>query len=353
MAGVPEFVEATRTGPPWTSRSGICQKALQAHKAWRTRALQYPPYIAYLSLFVLAAGRIGDYARHAYYPRLRDLLGESSNTRLPSFDRMIDLWDDLEKWSREERGESLGRFVARIRGQRWMVGLPLSQTLISEEEIKNLLLFLYEHELDPLDLPSPEIVFRLIQKSGDTVLHRRTIQVLNGTDEISLVLREALLDYVIEELEVSDETFSLEDYPQRHGTNIQARPSLRLCLKHDQLSNHVYFRARIRTSTIIPEEGCTFSRNEFGTIWKCANHLGGWSDTLYNPIGSLELDGAVLNWSKGETFHDIENQWTARFRKAYIRVFTAGWRDGLPDYIERQRLERNVSILYRVNIRKH
>ena len=341
-AGVSEFVEATKTGPPWSSRSGICQKALQAHKAWRTRALQYPPYIGYLSLFVLAAGRIGDYAPHAYYPRLRDLLGENSSARLPSFDRMIDLWDDLEKWSREDREEGLGRFVARIRGQRWMVGLPLSQTLISEEEIRNLVVFLYEHELDPLDLPSPETVFRLIQKSGDTVLHRRTIQVLNGTDEISLVLRDALIDFVMEELEVNEETFSLIEYPNRRSTGIQVQPSLRLCLRHDSLSNQVCFRVRIRTSTEIPEDGCTFSRNGSSSIWKCTNHLGGWSDTLYDPNDSLELDGAILNWNKGETFHGIENQWTAKLRKASTRVFTAGWREGLPDFIERQRLERNV-----------
>jgi hypothetical protein len=55
------FIEAVKEGPPWTTRSGICQKAFQSFENWRAQKLQYPPYIAFLALFVLAAEAEGDF----------------------------------------------------------------------------------------------------------------------------------------------------------------------------------------------------------------------------------------------------------------------------------------------------
>ena len=165
---------------------------------------------------MVAAGKEGEYAPHAYYPRLRDLLGEQGETRAPSsFDRMIDLWDDLEKWSREDQHENLGRFVARIWGGWWKVGLPLSQTLISEDERKHLPLLLSDRGLDPSDLPSPEVVLRILRQTGASLFKRRTLRVLDGEDRDSAVLRSALVDVVIEELEAWDGG-TVEDTP--HGT---------------------------------------------------------------------------------------------------------------------------------------
>src|SRR5713101_2412173 len=89
------FISAVKDGPPWATHRGLCQRALQGLDDWRTRDLRYPPYIGYLALFVLAVGVEGDFAPHAYYPRLRSLLGDGPGSMLPSFDRMLDLWDDL------------------------------------------------------------------------------------------------------------------------------------------------------------------------------------------------------------------------------------------------------------------
>ena len=59
-AGVEEFVSAVRNGPRWVHSQGLCQKAYHSSLHWRVRKLPYPPYVAYLSLFVLAAGLEGD-----------------------------------------------------------------------------------------------------------------------------------------------------------------------------------------------------------------------------------------------------------------------------------------------------
>jgi hypothetical protein len=89
---VPEFVAAVEQGPPWVdSRLGLCQRAAHALDGWRERGLRYPPYVGYLGLFVLAVGVEGEFAPHAYYARLKTLLGwEAVDPGAPpSFDKML------------------------------------------------------------------------------------------------------------------------------------------------------------------------------------------------------------------------------------------------------------------------
>ena len=129
-----EFVAAVRAGPSDVTRSGHCQRALQVAGGWRDRGYAYPPYIAYLALFVLAAGHEGDFDPRDYYPRLWDLLGEPRSGTPPSFDRMWELWQDLEEWSMHDRHEELGVFEARIVGGKDLIGFPLAQTVLTEAE---------------------------------------------------------------------------------------------------------------------------------------------------------------------------------------------------------------------------
>lgn len=343
--GVPEFVEAVKNGPPWTNKQGLCQKALEAFENWRSRELAYPPYIGYLALFVLAGGKGGEYAPHAYYPRLWDLLGETGEKRPPpSFERMIILWDDLEKWSREDQQENFGRFVARIRGNWWKVGLPLSQRLISEDERKALPRLLIYKGFDPADLPSPEVIMRILQEEGPSLLERRTVRVLTGEDDDSKVLRKALLEVVIEELESWDGTVIDESSPVKTKKN---KAYLRLCLKLNKLSQSATCRVRIKSTINLPEEGCKLQQMHTQHIWRCEECFGGWSNTLYDPDTKPvhELNGTQLNWSQGEQFFDEDNRWIVTLQPANIRVFTPGSPDGLPGYVERNRLERNTRFL--------
>src|SRR4028118_212020 len=120
-----DFIEAIKIGLPGAKRKGLCVKAWETQENW-LRELDYPPYIGYLALFVLAAGIEGDFATHSYYPRLRKLLGEEPTTgQYPSFDRMWKLWEDLEKWSHEDKSGELGIFNSNSVGKRNHIGLPI------------------------------------------------------------------------------------------------------------------------------------------------------------------------------------------------------------------------------------
>jgi len=342
-----DFIESVKAGPPWASRSGLCQRALQAFENWRERELRYPPYIAYLALFVLAAGIEGDFAPHAYYPRLRKLLGEDEDAgTLPSFDRMIDLWDDLEKWSVEDKHEELGRFIARIRGGWWKVGLPLSQTVVSKEELKRLPLMFEEAGLDPSAPPSEQVMLRLIRYQGEKVFERRTLRVLGIEQGDDVVLRNTLVDIVLAELEAWDGTVQLED-KRKQGEEQPYRISsgLRLCLEYDSLAKQVKTSLRLKANRPYPEEGLTLVSQQFPErVFYCEEAYQGWSKKLKDAESKL-LDGASVNWGKDMLFEDSGNNWRAWLKGSKVRLFTDGRPDGLPGWVETKRLERGVPFL--------
>ena len=110
-AAVDDFVTAVKSGPPGTTRQGLCQRALQTFEQWRNRGGFFPPYVGYLAMFVLAAGIEGDFAPHAYYPRLRQLLGEQPAIgQYPSFQRMLTLWDDFGTMGKRRPERQTGYF---------------------------------------------------------------------------------------------------------------------------------------------------------------------------------------------------------------------------------------------------
>jgi hypothetical protein len=342
-----DFINAVKEGPPWATRRGFCQKALQTYENWRDRNLDYPPYVAYLAFFVLAAGTEGPFAPYAYYPRLWKLLQDTDNWgQPPSFDRMIELWDDLEKWSSEDKREELGRFVRRIRGGWWKVGLPLSQTLLSEEERKHLPNLFAEADLDSTDTPSPDIVPRILQVYGQDILERRTLRFLDSKKPEDIILKEALVALVLDELEEWDGAI-LKESAERGRQVSQVQASLRICLHIDNVSQTISSYLRFKTSRIFPEEGLNFGEKANTHVWSCKEICQGWSTKLidYQTSPPTVFDSSRIDWNKGLELIDNENHWRAKLKGVTTRLFVPGKREGLPDFIETQRLERRTEFI--------
>jgi len=89
--GPEDFLQAIRAGPAGATRATHCQRARQIGAGWRAKNFQYPPYLAYLGLFVLAGGHEGNFDPRSYYPRLWELLGEQGAGTPPSFEHMWEL----------------------------------------------------------------------------------------------------------------------------------------------------------------------------------------------------------------------------------------------------------------------
>ena len=63
--GYEDFIEAVKKGPEGGYVGGLCEKAQQLFRHWRRKHLPFPPYLGYLTFFVLAAGLKGSFAAHA------------------------------------------------------------------------------------------------------------------------------------------------------------------------------------------------------------------------------------------------------------------------------------------------
>ncbi len=343
--GGEDFIRAVKAGPDWATKSDICNKALQSYSDWRIKRLEYPPYIAYLAFFVLAATRGGDYDPKAYYPKLWDLLGEPDGSGTPlRFDHMVELWEDLEKWCAEDKHDELGRFIARIRGGKVHVGRPLSQTLLSDDERNYLHLIFTEAELDPTDTPSDAVLRRVLLNYGKDGLEKRTLKLLKGTQGDSIEMVNALIDLVLNELVEWDGRVALHSTSGSDHTPSQV--GLRICLELNRVSGTIASTLRLKTNRPFPDNGLEFEYD--GQIVSCRETVPpNWSTKLTNTNiqPPRQLDAATVNWSKVAKFEDKENIWSARLKGTDVRLFFPGNREGLPGWVESQRLERNCKFM--------
>lgn len=342
-AGPDDFVHSIKSE---TASRDICKFALNLNQDWRTSGTEYPPYIGVLGLFVLSDVTEGDFVGHAYYPRLWARLGETELQGEPNqFDKMIGIWDDLEKWSRDDKGEELGRFVARIRGLRWKVGLARSQTLLSESERAELPHIFSEAGLEPGDPPNPEALLASVRRCRQVTLigalYSRTIALLTDRGA-SQELRDALLAVLVEELEDWDGTLPGEEETPR------VKQSLRIVVEElgGPFDGPLKARVRIWSRLPYPEDMLIFASG--GRKWTCQEQVGGWSTPLEALDGQAPIfmspDAQV--WEGQAKLLDEGSRWGARQSSRDVRIF---YRDQfevpLPGWIESRKLEPGKPLL--------
>lgn len=334
-----DFIEAIKIGPPWVRRQKICQKALQSMETWRSRGVRYPPYIGYLALFVLAAGIEGDFAINSYYPRLRTLMDEEpSGGQYPSFSRMLELWDDLERWSNEDKFGELGIFNINIAGSRIHVGIPIAQTLLTEEELKALPAIFALADLDPTSPPSEDAIARLLAKHGRKHLLKRTLRLLEETSD-SDSLRQALLERIVDELRRWDGTaeLSIEDGTQVYGF-------LRLCCKIDSIAGRATMTMRCSTKHEFPEHKLLLFLNNNSDSFSCDDYGNGWSSPIISELDGKNVDSSKFDWCQGLRLQDSEQRWCLKLPASPIRVFVKGDSQGLPGLLEVRQLPKGSPV---------
>jgi len=323
--GFADFISAVKTGfrTKWQSE-GICKDALWS---LRLRINQpYPLYIAYLALFVLAAGVDGEFATHAYYPRLRELLGEPNATgTYADFGEMWQLWKDLEKWANEERSGELGTFICLNVGKQKHIGLPLAQTLLSEKERGSLPYIFGVSGLDPVTLPSGEMIASLLVKHGNNHLRNRTLELLktSAIDE----LKQALIEIIIDEL--NDWDGYVEDSSSETG---QVYGSLSLCCRIDQILGRTNFTLRCRTKREFPEDELIL-KSDSNQSFSCEEYAGGWSSPITTVKGQ-SLDASSLDWARGVQMRSPDSKWCFRLPASPVRIFS----EGLSGFVEVRQL---------------
>lgn len=315
--GYEDFLVSVRDGPRGVTRLGHCQRALQVADGWRDRGFEYPPYVAYLAVFVLAGGHEGDFAPQAYYPRLWGLLGEDRTGTLPSFDRMLELWDDLEQWSVHDQGGELGVFEARIIGGKIHVGLPLAQTILTETERGALPRVFADAELDPGRAASTRELRRALAVHGKAHLRPLTMRALESRSE---AFQEALLDAVAEDFSGWDGSVPAANGDSAAGSVFAG---LRLCLEVDRIAGTARASLRVFARGTYPEDPINITGLASEPL-ECAECCDGWSTPLRLPALGFDYEPDGVAWRFGLAGADERRGWRVRLEPARVRVFIEG-----------------------------
>jgi hypothetical protein len=336
-----DFILAVKTGPPWNTRQarGICQQALQALDNWRKRDLNYPPYLAYLALFVLADSEVVDgFSRYSYYPGLRQLLGEvPAAGGYASFDQMYALWFDLEDWSNQDKDGEFGIFTADILGKREYVGLPKAQMILTDDERNKLPLLFAENGFDSSSPPTDRELSHLLSRETHHYLLPHTKRLLRSLHDKENAACAVLLDAILEELYNWDGTIPVhtELGEQKRST----LGNLRLAMMIDKTSQTVSFALRCRSNREYPEEGLRLKGESIGHHLYCFPDLLGWSTSLSMDESQFNIfNPAELDWLNGFTLSDSEHSWNTVFHKRSIKVLTSAMALGFDGFIEQTQL---------------
>lgn len=331
-ADLPDFIKAVKAGPIGVQGKGICEKALQSMDDWKYRHGQkgYPLYIGYLALFVLAAGIEEDFAAHAYYRRLRALLGEQSTSgQYRGFDQMRRLWDDLARWANEYKSGEVGIFNINSAGRRIHVGIPIAQTLLTEKERRALPAIFAAADLDPVSHPTEGAIALLLAKHGRKQLRPPTLRLLEETSD-SDEHRQALLEWIIDELRGWDGTAEVSDRTQIYAL-------LRLCCKLDTIAKRATLSLRCHTKHEFPEDDLLLFLENNSQPFSCYEHGGGWSSVVAEA-DRKPLAASKFDWLEGLRMRSADSQWCFKLPASPIRVFVDGDSEGLPGLVEVRQL---------------
>jgi hypothetical protein len=331
---IEDFVAATLLGPPWSTRKGLCQRALQAMQDWRIRGCEFPPYIGYLGLFALAATLDGPFPAYAYYPRLNALLGEPPHDGAPaSFNRMYELWSDLEEWSNIDTNGQLGIFAADIAGGWLHVGIPVAQTVLTERERAGLATFFAEFDFDPSAPPTDFELHQALLKRPPETLRPRTLTLLRSRDPTAADLCRALIGVASDELEAWDG--SIPDPNQPAG---RRQATLRLCCSIDSVAAKVSFTLRCGDSDKLPAGELDLVDPASGRAFGCSTSAMGWSSPLVEPASGAVLDASLLDWRLGLTLDGLVQPLRLRLPALEVRVLASGAQLKLSGLVEQRHL---------------
>jgi hypothetical protein len=331
---VNDLVAATAIGPPWVTRRGLCQRALQAMEDWRSRGREFPPYIGYLGLFVLAATLDGPFPAYAYYPRLNALLGESPHEGAPaSFNRMYELWSDLEEWSNIDTNGQLGIFAADIAGGWLHVGIPVAQTLLTERERVGLATFFAEFDFDPSAPPTDFELHQALLKRPPETLRPRTLALLRSRDPAAADLCRALIVVASDELETWDGSIPGPSQPADHR-----QAALRLCCSIDSIAAKVSFTVRCSASDKLPAGELELVDATSGRAFGCSTSAMGWSSPLVDAASGAVVDAGLLDWRSGVTLDGAGQPLRLRLPALKVRVLASGAQAKLTGFVEQRHL---------------
>lgn len=337
-SGIPEdscvddFVTAIKEKHRFSDGYSVAEvplKWLKIENAWDAilGGSQFPPYIAHLGLFVLAAGYNpdSDFSSGSYYPRLNSLLGQEPDGSSPSgFEELQKVWEHLEKWSNRDQKGKLGIFEIQRLDQRSHVGIPRSQRLLSEQERKVARWVFSETGLDPALSPSEEEVASLMRSRGHGKLRGRTYDLL-APGSAHPKYRQALIGALMDVLNNWDG--SPVEIEEVEGSQSSTGYRGTLAMSFRESFGEINLQLRCLARRNFPE-GELVLQDQGANIYSCHEVMSGWSTALQDEEGCF-LDPGKLDLLSSYELTDPDQNWQFKLQPARVRAFVEAKKRGL------------------------
>lgn len=272
--------------------------------------VQYPLYLSYLILLVmpLTETLADSINANNYYSRLNTFIGANKDRHFVNSinyteNKIYRLWDDLEEWTNDEYGGSLGLFFhRRFFHKHWInVGTMFSQCILPPHSFRNFSAFFSKFNFIPhYEYPTEYFKEKLVFGGMQFLQLPKYISGLLNNDSAK-ELAEKLLEITQREYRKWDGNIISE---QQNLFNYDGSTTARvfLQLRYSKISESISFSYRI---------GC---RNDFPDDLVLDGHeIYDEMNAFSNTIGK--------DFNPQFTLQDKFNKWTAIFHQKEIRLF--------------------------------
>ena len=253
-------------------------------------------------------------------------MGYSGRTgRVPTFELMSELWDDLENWSVYEKQGDLGIFQSRSIGGFVHVGYPLSQAILVERERQALPRVFYEARLAPASAhPAGGIAMALRGSTAKQELRHRTVQIAERPQD---ELHTALIEAVREELaawdgKVTDAGLGISQQTETLG-------GLRLCIELDSVAGIAKSYIRCKLNHEYPEAGLFLNRGLLAE-----EDVNGWSLPITTVTTGEFFDASELDWQTDVTMRCISPSYRLQLKGYPVRIFVNAMPEGINGLVD-------------------
>ncbi len=317
-----DFIKAIKEGPEWINRPNqtICSKAKAVYDEWRCNKskFEYPPYIAYLALFVLAVNHEDNdnFSESNYYGRLGRIVGEELSTN--HFQRTSGLWDGLEIWSLKNKESAWGEFHNDTIGKKFYVGIPAYQVILTTADKNNLPEIFWKMGWDSDSNPTQEEILKALKNNKSFLSSRTSKRIEKGKSDFLSILG----DRVLEELRDYDEDENLKEAEDQESAK---RGSIEICLSIDETAQTVEFSFRCKRKAGLPEENFILKNND-----------SKWEAVPFTSVLSQKIEEFNINdWKKD--FSTQSGKYTFYYKGEKYKIFSPADKQGVSGWISNHR----------------
>ena len=325
-----DFIKAVNKGPAWVQDSTIKihRKAFETFHSWRCRSeLEYPPYIAYLALFVLPCNlKPEDSQSSSYYTRLNEIIGNEENPShpYPDINKTLALWEDLERWSLEDKKSEFGEFQVDIYGGHFYVGIPQYQVVLTANDKTKLPRIFQKKGWDSDSNPTEAEIITVLKEFKRDFSSKTSKRIEEGKDDFLFRLTQRVF---VELKEYDGETIDTEE-----GQKSNKHGFIDLCLDEIiRLNKKAIFSFRCRRKEGLPDENFKLKNNV--SKWKVSTHN--------NSLISGKIENFDIDWEKKFSANFELSSFAEKYNFSYrgekYKIFTSAEKFSISGWISGQR----------------